>query len=133
MHYSSSQIEDWKDGYLGYREHLFVAFIKFFDFNCISLGFHIDIENRALNYIFPSHFLQSDTSDLINSFSMRNKAALAGLGFGGVEPEMTGRPAYHPSTLLKIYVCDTSIGCNRAGAWRENANATSSWFGSPAA
>src|ERR1700678_1782612 len=29
---------------------------------------------------------------------------LAKLGFGGVEPEATGRPAYHPTTLLKIYV-----------------------------
>src|SRR5450755_110971 len=29
---------------------------------------------------------------------------LAELGFGGVEPEATGRPAYHPATLLKIYV-----------------------------
>src|ERR1700676_4560023 len=29
---------------------------------------------------------------------------LAGLGFGGVEPEATGRPAYHPATMLKIYV-----------------------------
>ena len=26
------------------------------------------------------------------------------IGFGGVEPEATGRPAYHPATLLKIYV-----------------------------
>src|ERR1700726_3451387 len=29
---------------------------------------------------------------------------LGGLGFDGVEPEATGRPAYHPATLLKIYV-----------------------------
>ena len=29
---------------------------------------------------------------------------LAAMGFAGVEPEATGRPAYHPSTLLKIYV-----------------------------
>jgi transposase len=29
---------------------------------------------------------------------------LQGLGFSGMEPEATGRPAYHPSTLLKIYV-----------------------------
>jgi transposase len=29
---------------------------------------------------------------------------LRGLGFSGMEPEATGRPAYHPSTLLKIYV-----------------------------
>src|SRR5687768_8155298 len=29
---------------------------------------------------------------------------LAALGFEGVEPEATGRPAYHPATILKIYV-----------------------------
>jgi len=29
---------------------------------------------------------------------------LGSLGFDGVEPEATGRPAYHPGTLLKIYV-----------------------------
>jgi transposase len=29
---------------------------------------------------------------------------LGKLGFDGVEPEATGRPAYHPATLLKIYV-----------------------------
>jgi transposase len=37
----------------------------------------------------------------INVFD--DELELAGLGFGGVEPE-TGRPAYHPATLLKIYV-----------------------------
>jgi transposase len=26
------------------------------------------------------------------------------LGFDGVEPENTGRPAYHPSTPLNIYI-----------------------------
>src|SRR5215831_20122425 len=26
------------------------------------------------------------------------------LGFDGMEPEPTGRPAYHPASLLKIYV-----------------------------
>lgn len=29
---------------------------------------------------------------------------LAPMGFAGVEPEATGRPAYHPATLLKIYL-----------------------------
>jgi transposase len=29
---------------------------------------------------------------------------LASLGFEGVEPEATGRPAYHPATMLKIYL-----------------------------
>jgi len=30
--------------------------------------------------------------------------ALADLGFGGVDPEATGRPSYHPSILLKLYI-----------------------------
>ena len=29
---------------------------------------------------------------------------LGKLGFEGVEPAATGRPAYHPSTLLKVYI-----------------------------
>ena len=29
---------------------------------------------------------------------------LAVLGFAGVVPEATGRPSYHPATLLKIYL-----------------------------
>ena len=29
---------------------------------------------------------------------------LAAMGFAGVAPEATGRPAYHPATLLKIYL-----------------------------
>jgi transposase len=29
---------------------------------------------------------------------------LAELGFGGVAPAVTGRPSYHPSVLLKIYI-----------------------------
>src|SRR6184192_3649714 len=29
---------------------------------------------------------------------------LAELGFNGVDPEVTGRPSYHPSVLLKLYI-----------------------------
>ena len=29
---------------------------------------------------------------------------LAALGFAGIVPEVTGRPSYHPATLLKIYI-----------------------------
>lgn len=29
---------------------------------------------------------------------------LGKLGFDGVKPAATGRPAYHPSVLLKIYI-----------------------------
>jgi transposase len=33
-----------------------------------------------------------------------DELALAELGFGGVDPEATGRPSYHPSVLLKLYI-----------------------------
>ena len=29
---------------------------------------------------------------------------LGGLGFSRVEPQATGRPGYHPSVLLKLYI-----------------------------
>ena len=29
---------------------------------------------------------------------------LGELRFGGIEPEVTGRPSYHPSVLLKLYI-----------------------------
>src|SRR5215471_2095280 len=29
---------------------------------------------------------------------------LGEIGFAGVEPELTGRPSYHPSVLLKLYI-----------------------------
>jgi transposase len=33
-----------------------------------------------------------------------DKLELSGLGFDGVAPEATGRPSYHPSGLLKLYI-----------------------------
>src|SRR5499425_3798218 len=33
-----------------------------------------------------------------------NELDLGMLGFDGVEPAVTGRPAYHPAVLLKIYI-----------------------------
>jgi len=33
-----------------------------------------------------------------------NELELGKLGFDGAEPQATGRPAFHPSTLLKIYL-----------------------------
>src|ERR1700758_3051384 len=32
------------------------------------------------------------------------RLGLAELGFEGTTPEATGRPSYHPSTLLKLYI-----------------------------
>ena len=44
-----------------------------------------------------------------------DKLDLSGLGFDGIAPEATGRPSYHPSVLLKIYIYGTSFAFSRAG------------------
>jgi len=51
---------------------------------------------------------------------------LATLGFDGVVPETTGRPAYHPATLLKIYLYGISTACSRAGGSNGKRSAISS-------
>ena len=63
-------------------------------------------DNRSQSTLFPERlddYLGEDNPvRAIDVFV--DELDLAKLGFGGVEPEATGRPAYHPATLLKIYV-----------------------------
>src|SRR5881392_1718567 len=63
-------------------------------------------EDRSQSTLFPERledYLSEDNPvRAIDVFV--DELDLAGLGFGGIEPEATGRPAYHPATLLKIYV-----------------------------
>ena len=88
-------------------------------------------EDRSQSTLFPERledYLSEDNPvRAVDVFV--DELDLAGLGFGGVEPEATGRPAYHPATLLKIYVYGYLNRCSRAGAWSGNASATLSWFG----
>ena len=63
-------------------------------------------EDRSQSTLFPERlddYLGEDNPvRAIDVFV--DELELAKLGFGGVAPEATGRPAYHPATLLKIYV-----------------------------
>ena len=48
---------------------------------------------------------------------------LGALGFDGVIPEATGRPAYHPGALLKIYVygyVNLSTAETKCAKWRRD-------------
>ena len=49
---------------------------------------------------------------------------LAELGFSGVDPEATGRPSYHPSVLLKLYIYGISAGFSRAAGLSVRPGAT---------
>jgi len=42
---------------------------------------------------------------------------LGELGFDGVTPAATGRPGYHPSPMLKLYIYGYLNRSNRAGGW----------------
>jgi len=63
-------------------------------------------DDRSQSTLFPERledYLSEDNPvRAIDAFV--DELDLAGLGFGGIEREATGRPAYHPATLLKIYV-----------------------------
>ena len=63
-------------------------------------------DDRSQSTLFPERLDDYLTEDnpvrAIDVFV--DELDLAGLGFGGVEPEATGRPAYHPATLLRLRI-----------------------------
>jgi transposase len=63
-------------------------------------------DDRSQSTLFPERlddYLDGDNPVRVIDVFV-DELDLAALGFGGVEPEATGRPAYHPATLLKLYV-----------------------------
>ena len=66
----------------------------------------VQSEDRRQGVLLPE-YLDDDVAEdnavrVIDVFV--DELDLGGLGFDGVIPEATGRPAYHPGALLKIYV-----------------------------
>jgi transposase len=66
----------------------------------------VEGEDRSQSALFPERlddYIREDNPvRVVEAFV--EELDLIALGFDGVEPEATGRPAYHPSTLLKIYI-----------------------------
>ena len=62
--------------------------------------------DRGQSTLFPEmldDFVEEDNAvRVIEAFV--EALELGELGFGGVDPKATGRPSYHPSVLLKLYV-----------------------------
>ena len=62
--------------------------------------------DRGQATLFPEYLEdwidQNNPVRVIDAFV--DKLDLSGLGFDGVAPEATGRPSYHPSVLLKLYI-----------------------------
>lgn len=63
-------------------------------------------EDRSQSTLFPERLDEYIAEDnpvrVIDAFV--DELDLGDLGFERVQPQATGRPAYHPSTLLKIYI-----------------------------
>jgi transposase len=66
----------------------------------------VEGEDRSQGTLFPErlddYICEDNPVRVVETFV--EELDLGALGFDGVEPEATGRPAYHPATLLKIYI-----------------------------
>jgi transposase len=66
----------------------------------------IEGQDRVQSFLLPESledFVNEDNPvRVIDAFV--DELDLARLGFESVQPQTTGRPAYHPSVLLKIYI-----------------------------
>src|SRR6195256_6619123 len=66
----------------------------------------IECTDRGQNTLFPEcledWICEDNAVRVIDAFV--DGLDLAGLKFGGGDPEATGRPAYHPSPMLKLYI-----------------------------
>jgi transposase len=67
---------------------------------------YVEGEDRSQATLFPErlddYIAEDNPVRVIDVFV--DELDLAELGFEGMEPEATGRPAYHPATVLKIYI-----------------------------
>src|ERR1700719_4085195 len=63
-------------------------------------------QDRSQSTLFPEslegYIAEDNPVRVVDVFV--DELDLRQLGFEGAEPEVTGRPAYHPATLLKIYI-----------------------------
>jgi transposase len=70
------------------------------------MGRFVEGDDRRQSYLLPDSLEDYLTADnpvrVVEVFI--EELDLGSLGFEGMLPAATGRPAYHPSTLLKIYL-----------------------------
>ena len=66
----------------------------------------VEGEDRSQSTLFPErlddYIAEDNPVRVIDAFV--DELDLADLGFERVQPQATGRPGYHPASLLKIYV-----------------------------
>ncbi len=87
----------------------------------------VEGEDRTQGVLFPEllddYVAEDNPVRVIDVFV--DELDLHALGFAGVVPEATGRPAYHPATLLKVYLYGYLNASSRAAVWSARRSATS--------
>ena len=87
----------------------------------------VEGEDRTQSTLFPERLDDYISEDnpvrVIEAFV--DELDLKVLGFEGIEPRTTGRPAYHPLVLLKLRSTVTSTEFSQAVVWSERVNAMS--------
>src|SRR5947199_277592 len=72
----------------------------------VAMTRYVEGEDRSQATLFPESLDEYIAADnpvrIVDVFA--DELDLQKLGFDGMQPEATGRPAYHPGTLLKIYL-----------------------------
>jgi transposase len=67
---------------------------------------YVEAENRSQSTLFPEslddYIAEDNPVRVVDVFV--DELDLKALCFEGAQPEATGRPAYHPATMLKIYI-----------------------------
>jgi transposase len=72
----------------------------------VAMTRYVEGEDRSQVTLFPASFdeyIAADNPVRVDDVFV-DELDLRKLGFDGMQPEVTGRPAYHPGTLLKIYI-----------------------------
>jgi transposase len=72
----------------------------------LTMSRFIEGKGRSQSTLFPEQLYDRIADDnpvpAVDAFG--DELDLAKLGFEGAKPAATGRPAYHPATLLKLYI-----------------------------
>ncbi len=86
----------------------------------------IEGEHRNQSTLFPEclddYISEDNPVRVIDIFV--DELDIVQLGFRRLEPKVTGRPAYHPSMLQKLYSTPTSTGFSPAVVLSEKPRAT---------
>ncbi|MGK2909012.1 MAG: transposase, partial [Sphingobium sp.] len=85
------------------------------------MGRFVEEQDRQQDFLLPAsiddYVCEDNPVRVVEAFT--GELDLSALGFAGATPAQTGRPAYYPSTMLKIYLYGYLNRISRAGDWSE--------------